>query len=455
MRWAEIFRSGAFRFALLFAAVFALGSAVLLIVVERAVARYALEATVGSLQSEVGVLKSEYDRYGLDHLVRAIGEHTRVSRERTFRYLVLDRGGHPRAGDLPTFVTRAGPGDVRYFEPGSTADQDGEDQQLKTLGVRLSGGEMLVVATDTYDIEELRRRVELFALSCGIGVTLFALVGGYIVAGRFLRRLERVNGAIEAIMAGDLAGRLPAIGMSPEFDQLSRNLNRMLDRIGGLMDGLRQVSSDIAHDLRTPLTRLRQGLESARDADAPEAYAAAIDDAIEQSDDILAIFRALLRIGTIEGGHGRARFARVDLSEVMERVHLAYRPVAEDAWRKLDARIAPGIVIRGDAALLAQMFTNLIENALAHTPGGASVTMSLASLHGKAVATVADDGDGIPKSERRNVLTRFYRLDASRNTPGAGLGLSLVAAIATLHDARLELGDNSPGLIVTLEFAIA
>ena len=189
------------------------------------------------------------------------------------------------------------------------SDDDNEIQKLAILGIRLADGTTLIVATDTYDVQELRHRLDLFVIWCGIGITVLALAAGYLIARLFLHRLERVNAAIEAIMAGNFAERLPAIGMGAEFDQLSRNLNRMLDRIGGLIDGLRQVSTDIAHDLRTPLTRLRQRLESVRGAGTPEAYDAGIDVALEQTDAILDIFRALFRIGTIEGGTGRSRFA--------------------------------------------------------------------------------------------------------------------------------------------------
>jgi signal transduction histidine kinase len=229
-------------------------------------------------------------------------------------------------------------------------------------------------------------------------------------------------------------------------------MNLMLDRTQALMDGLRQVSTDIAHDLRTPLGRLRQHLESMRDLSGPEALECAIDDALAQVDEVLATFHALLRIGQIEGGAGRARFEAVNLSAVMERVHLAYETAAEDAGKSFDAEIAPDLEVRGDPQLLTQLFANLIENALRHAGEGAQISLGLASVDGAVTATVADNGPGIPTAEHGRVVQRFYRLDASRSTAGSGLGLSLVAAIAELHGADLRLRDNSPGLLVELQF---
>jgi signal transduction histidine kinase len=312
---------------------------------------------------------------------------------------------------------------------------------------------MLVVASDTFDIQNVRDRLLRFTVLAGVGITLFALGGGILVGRLFLRRLEGVNASVGRIIDGSLAERLPAIGLSPEFDQLSANLNRMLDRNAALMDSLRQVSTDIAHDLRTPLTRLHQQLQRLRDEGGPNVEG--IDDALVQTENLLTVFQALLRIGALEGGVGRQRFARVDLSEVMDRVHLAYRPVAEDAHHGLVAAHEPGLTVNGDADLLAQLFTNLVENALVHTPAGTRVTTRLNATPDGVLAEVSDNGPGIPADEREKVFRRFYRRDASRNAPGAGLGLSLAAAIAALHGATITTGDNGPGLRIRILFGPA
>ena len=442
-------RSGAFRFALLFAAVFAVASAFLLLTVQRQIGKYAAEATDGMLRAEAAILAGEYRQMGLSGLTDALERHRNAGGEAQFSYLLLDAKGRKIAGNLPASVNGIGLGEIRT--PAELGEGTEETDTLKRLGTRLPDGLQLVVATDTFDIRNLGTRLTWFTLWCGVGIAVFALIGGYLVGGLFLRRLDRVNAAVGRIMEGS-GERLPTIGMGPEFDRLSSNLNRMLERNTALMDGLRQVSTDIAHDLRTPLTRLRQQLEDTRDAVEAGPGRAAIDDALAQTEDLLSIFQALLRIGTIEGGVGRKRFAPVDLTEVMNRVHLAYQPVAEDRGQFLTAELEHAATISGDGELLAQLFTNVVENALMHTPQGTRVIMRVATTPAGVISEIEDDGPGIPPREHGNVLRRFYRLDSSRNTPGAGLGLALVSAIAALHDAELSLVDKQPGLMVRLTF---
>jgi signal transduction histidine kinase len=450
MRWLSGFRSGAFRFALLLAVAFAASAALLLIVVERSVSQYAVAATDGGLKNEAAILQGEDSEGGRTNLLKAIDRHRRTGGEEAFRYQVMDGTGHLLVNDFGDSAVKIGWGSVSVRD--DTADARAEPEILKSLGVPLADGGVLVVATDTYDIQELRYRLDRFTILAGIGITLFALVGGYLTGSLFMRRLDRVNDAIGRIMAGNVAERLPTIGISREFDLLSSNLNAMLDRIGALMDGLRQVTTDIAHDLRTPLTRLRQQLEATREAGDAGCYETGIDSAISQTDQILEIFRALLRIGTLEGGDGRQYFTTLDLSEVMSRVVEAHQPVAEDEGKALMSEHSAGLLVDGDAELLAQMMTNLIDNAIRHTPDGSRIVCELERIEGRIVASISDDGPGIPAEERAKVLTRFYRLDRSRNMPGVGLGMSLAAAITALHNARFELHDNGPGLRIRLTF---
>jgi signal transduction histidine kinase len=449
MAWLSGFRSGAFRFACLLALAFAAGSALILVVVERSIAHYAVDATEGGLTSEAAILAGEDREGGRPSLLGAIARHRRASGAEAFRYQVIDRAGRLLVDDIGARSVRLGWGQVAVHDD----PQDPAPETLKSLGVALPNGGTLVVATDTYDIQELRRALDRFLVIAGAVITGLALVGGYLIGALFMQRLDRVNAAIGRVMTGNTAERLPAIGISREFDQLSANLNAMLDRIGALMDGLRQVTTDIAHDLRTPLGRLRQQLEQTRDARDPARVEAGIDTAIAQTDEVLAIFRALLRIGTLEGGDGRQYFATLDLSELVGRVIAAYQPVAEDDGKTVLAEHADGLLIEGDAELLAQMMTNLVDNAIRHTPPGSTIVSRLERIDGAIVASVSDDGPGIPPHERDAVLTRFYRLDRSRNLPGAGLGMALAAAIAALHRVRLDLLDNRPGLRVRLIFA--
>jgi signal transduction histidine kinase len=279
------------------------------------------------------------------------------------------------------------------------------------------------------------------------------MVGGVSLSQGFLRRVDEINRATRAIMHGDMSDRIRTGGTDDELDQLGRNLNDMLDRLHGLMEGLKQVSNDIAHDLRTPLSRLKQRLEAVRfDARSIRDYEEAVDQALQDANIALSTFGALLRIAQIESGTRRANFGDLDLSSLMVSLGLTYAAVAEDSGKTLKSSIDPGLHIRGDRDLLTQMFVNLIENALRHTPDGARIDISLRMSEPGPLAEVSDDGPGISESERGKVFKRFYRLEASRSTPGSGLGLALVAAVADLHSARVELSDNGPGLKFALQF---
>lgn len=444
-------RSGPFRLALLLAANFAVGSIMLVVVVERAVAGYARQVTADTLTTEASRLVGIDRRGGRMAVAAAVDERAR-QRQRPFLYLLVDPEGRRLAGELPSSANRMGWAAILFAEPSTADDPQDGPAPMQTFGVELTHGDRLIVGSDIYEVQELREWLNIVALWSGIGITLLALVAGYWIAAIFTRRLERLNGSIATIMGGRLDERLPAIGMGEEFDRLSANLNQMLDRIEALMTGVRQVSTDIAHDLRTPLTRLRQQLEaSIADGDAPVPRLV-IHHALAQIDTIMAIFAALMRIATIEAGAGRARFHQVDLSEVMQRVLLAYQPVAEDEGRSLTGEIESGLFVDGDADLLAQLFTNLVENALTHTGSGATIELRLQKDPKGLTAIVSDNGPGIPMAERENVLRRFYRLDDSRAREGHGLGFALVLAIAELHKAQLVLDDNAPGLSVKLHW---
>ena len=319
----------------------------------------------------------------------------------------------------------------------------------------LPGGGLLVVGADTHPREELLEWiVTAFSWAAGTAIAV-ALAGGLALGLGMSRRVEAVNFAAARIIDGDLGERIAIRGTGDEFDRLAAQLNRMLDRIQDLMEGLRQVSNDIAHDLRTPLARLRQHLERARDRSGTVCdYEVAVDRAIEETDAILATFGALLRIAQIEAGTRSQGFQTVDLSELGARIHEAYGAVAEDQGRRFDAHIEPGVTVRGDPELLTQMLANLVENALTHSPGGTPISLAISACGESALIIVADRGPGIAEAERTRVLQRFVRLDRSRSTPGNGLGLSLVAAVAELHGIILRLEDDRPGLRVELDMPL-
>jgi signal transduction histidine kinase len=449
MRLPRSFTSGAFRFAFVMALVFGTGAMALLVGVKHAIDHYTADAVADAVSSEVAILRGEERQLGRAELVGAVNRHERAVRERQLRYLLQMPDGTRAAGTLPATFGRTGWHAWRLRECG---DPTRCVTPLLAEGVTLADGAILVVASDTTDLVRLQTQLSRATEEFGTAVILFVLLGGLATGGVFLRRLDRVNASIDRIVAGRFAERLPRIGMGPEFNHLSSNLNAMLDRIELLMDGLRQVSIDIAHDLRTPLTRLRQRLERLQ-ADAPADFAVEMESALAQTDQILGIFTALLRIGAMESGAARALFAPIDLSELLGLIADAYAPEIEDGGRHLATSLPPDMIVRGDAELLGQAVANLLENSIAHTPPGSRVALTLARADGAIAITVADNGPGVPAEERTHVLRRFYRLDRSRSTPGAGLGLPLAAAVATLHDGTLSLEDAAPGLRVTIRLA--
>jgi len=269
---------------------------------------------------------------------------------------------------------------------------------------------------------------------------------GLLACQMLARRLARISSVADRVVLGDLSPRVPLRGAGDEFDRLAADLNVMLDRLPELVDGVRQVSSAIAHDLRTPLTRLRGRLETALGgADSPARFRATAEAALQELDHVVRLFEALLRIAEIEAGHRRAAFARVELAALPEDMVEFYQPLAEQRGLTLVADLAAAECI-GDRMLLAQVVANLLDNAIKYTPPGGTVRVATARAGTDTEIAVDDDGPGISEAERDKVTRRFYRLDASRSSPGSGLGLSLVVSVANLHGVTLDLADNAPGL---------
>jgi signal transduction histidine kinase len=284
-----------------------------------------------------------------------------------------------------------------------------------------------------------------------LGTCGFALLAGLFLGRQFMARVDAITLTCEGIIAGRLNERIPVHGRGDEWDRLARAINQMLDRISTLLENLQQVSSDVAHDLRTPLTRLRNRLEDGlAKLQRPEDYSGVIARAIGDTDQLLSMFCAVLRISQVEAGTRVQSFATVDLSDILERVYELYLPAAEDSLHPLSRNLRPGVSIWGDEELLMQLFSNLLENAIRHTPPGASIRVELTATRDQVVASVIDNGSGVPAEDRDKVVRRFYRGSASRSSEGHGLGLSLAVAIAQLHSANLELGDANPGLRVDM-----
>ena len=449
----RIFRTTAFRHALTYSALFGASVACLFVFVYWQTTSFATGQIRTAISAEAATLAMDARKDGTAGLVRKIDARLRSAGWRSFDYLLIDRNGRTLAGNL--LGVNPGPGWVEIHQHGLTGNpEEMPDGTILLFGLELPDGARLFVGQSTDSLVDLRQLVaEAFAGAGAVTVGL-ALLGGLLMSGTLLRRVETVNAAAARIIDGDLANRIPERGTQDEFDRLAGNLNRMLDRIEHLMVGLRQVSSDIAHDLRTPLSHLRQDLEAARlKAPSAEGYIATIDRAITQTDEILSTFGALLRIAEIEAGASRSAFTVVDISEVFTRIRDVYAAVVEDEGRILHDAIEPGLTVRGDRELLTQMLANLVENAIRHTPRGTRIHLMMKAGESGPVGIVADSGPGIPEEMRGKVLQRFFRLEISRTTRGSGLGLSLVAVIADLHGISLSLEDNHPGLRVRLEFS--
>jgi signal transduction histidine kinase len=345
-------------------------------------------------------------------------------------YLLVDRAGKRLAGNLDP-ETKLVPGYEEFFHA-----RDGTVGQAMTS--RLPDGTLLVVRADRASLSKIDGHLRaLFDWS--IGAMLLLGLGGAWTLGALTRmRLRRMDRIALAIIEGDLGQRMPVSGSGNEFDRLATTLNQMLDRIAALMLNLRQVSSDIAHDLRTPLTRLRHRLEEAAmrgDADR----AAAIESAILQADEMLEIFSALLRISEIEGLGIRKHFRSIDLSMTLTDFAETFRPDAEQHGYPFEIDVQPGITVRGDRRLLIQLVSNLLDNALQHTPTGTRIRLSASRNEQEIRIAVSDDGPGVPAQTQARLFERFSRADTSRSSTGHGLGLALVAAIAAAHHGKASL----------------
>lgn len=457
LRVANILRSSTFRLAILYMLLLGLSVGVLMAFIYWSTAGYMDRQTAATIGVEIQGLAEQYRRRGLPGLSSVINE--RVARDPlgSSVYLLVDDALKPLAGNLdrwPTgFPDEEGWIGFRLRERGPDR---AEEHAARGQVFLLHGGLRLLVGRDVRDLEATRALI-LDALAWGLAITAaLALLGGWLMSAGVVRRLESINQTSREIMAGDLSRRIPLNGSGDDFDQLAASLNRMLERIEALMSGVRQVSDNIAHDLRTPLTRVRTKLELLRnDLDGCESARLLAGETIADTEEMLATFNALLRIARIESGARRAAFAPVDLTALMRDLAELYEPLAAEKGQALSLDVEGALWIIGDRDLLFQALTNLVDNAIKYSPPDGSIGLS-GRLEGQWVTvTLLDSGPGIPAEARERVLDRFVRLDDSRSTPGSGLGLSLVKAVIDLHQASIDLGGGPTGLRVTLRFGAA
>ena len=409
--------------------------------------------TEATLDAEITGLAEQYAQRGLSGLVQIMAARSAGDRGDAMIYLMTDPDGRPLAGNIAAWPTDA-PTHAAWL---SFALERRVGARTETRPARgrlfiIPGGYRLLVGRDISDAAAFRSQVRSTLLWAGLFSLGIGMLGGTVMGRNLLRRVEQVNRTSERVMAGNLSDRVPLDGTSDEFDQLAVNLNRMLDQIERLMTAMREVTDDVAHDLKTPLSRLRARLERAlAEPPAGSNQNDAIRAAIDEADRLLATFNALLSIAELESGARNDQTEPVDLSEIAHSAAELYEPVAEERGFVFSIVTKPRVTIRGDRHLLSQAVANLLDNALKYAGGGEIEVLVFASNE-RAVLEVADHGPGVPEADRESVFDRFVRLEPSRTTPGNGLGLSLVRAIVLRHGGSVALEDNRPGLRIRLEF---
>lgn len=450
----RFFQTSAFRLSLLYVALFGISMIAVLASIYIATVNNMIRIADETIERELDDLMGEYNRGGTRRLQQTIEARLKGDQLGGWVYLVADSAYRPILGNLPNWPAQATKtGRWLRFTIARRKDQ----YTMRALSVALSNGQLLLVGMDIKPAETFTDTM-INAAFWGLVLTLLlGIGGGYLMSQNMLRRIDVLNKGAERIMRGNLSSRMPLVGSGDEFDRLATTLNSMLNEIERLIASIRGVTTNLAHDLRSPLTRIKSRLEiAATGSGDTEKLREEIGYAIGETDQLLATFNALLSIAEAEGGSARANMKHVDIWEVAHDVADLYQPIAEDHGLTLELIGGSGAVITGHRQLLLQALLNLVDNAIKYTQTG-SIKIIVAREAGGASLAVVDTGTGIPAEQRAKVLEQFVRLDPARSTRGNGLGLSLVAAIARLHEAELMLDDNhdagaAHGLVVKLLF---
>jgi signal transduction histidine kinase len=453
----KLVRTTAFKLTLVYLSIFVLFAASLLGYFALNTRRLITEQITSTVNGEVNGLSQQYGQGGLRRLVTVVDVRSR--RPGSSLYLVTTPTGEGLAGNVgslePGVLDNPGWLETNYHR---LEAPEGAEHRALVRVVQLPGGFHLLVGRD------LDERERLFGIIVNAGkwslalVIVLGLAGGFFVSRRVLSRIDAMTGTAQTIMAGDLSGRLPVAGTGDELDRLADAVNAMLDRIEALMHGLKEVSDNIAHDLKTPLTRLRNRCEQAlRSATGETSYRAALESTIAESDELIRTFDALLMIARAESGQARDNMSEFDASEIARDVGELYEPVADEKGLVLKVDAPAAAPVRGNRELVSQALANLIDNAIKYAgPNGklngmpAEIVVKAGSEGERITLSVADRGPGIADADRARVVERFVRLEQSRSEPGSGLGLSLASAVARLHGGELKLEDNEPGLRSTI-----
>ncbi|MGO4124230.1 sensor histidine kinase [Inquilinus sp. YAF38] len=455
MHLIRVLRSSTFRYAIIYMLVFGVSVAGVMGFVYWQTVRVIAAQTDDTIQAEITGLAEQYRQFGLVGLMRIIRERSQAAPGRRGLYLLADRNYNRIEGNLSSWppIARSASDSTVDFLVATDAGGDSKPQVARARTFALAGGFYLLVGRDMTERTDFTKLMTDALIGGLILTAVFGIAGGILMSRSLLARIEGINRGTEDILQGDLTRRMPVRGNRDEFDRLATSLNAMLDQIDGLMTGMRGVADNIAHDLRSPISRLRSRMEvSLMSETGADGFRRAMEDSIREADGILATFNALLEIALAEAGAVRDRFSPIELSALAADAGELYGPVAEDKGQTLTTAIEPGVTVPGNSHLLAQAVANLLDNAIKYTPEGGRIRLAVRRDGDGAVLEIRDSGPGIPEEARGRVLDRFVRLDASRSAPGAGLGLSLVSAVARLHRATLTLADNAPGLQVAMRF---
>ena len=455
---AKLLRTTVFKLSLVYLVVFAIGAGLVLMRVGMNVKELFDDQIDQTVEAEIAGLSEQYRQGGIRRLVETV--ERRANQPGSSLYLVTTFAGERITGNVAQLpfgvLERPGLIETRY------ARTDGVVAEHRALAriFLLPGGFRLLVGRDLEDREALRGMM-LRALLTSLGwLVLIGTAGGIFVAMRVLRRVDAMSASAQTIMSGDLSQRLPRTGSGDELDRLATSLNAMLERIGELMKGLQEVSDNIAHDLKTPLTRLRNSVDEAlRTAQSSDGYRACLEKVVEESEGLIRVFNALLMIARLESGAAQEAMQDFDVAEVARDVAELYDAVAEEQGVMLTLDVDAPLMMRGGRELIGQALANLVDNAIKHgqpQESGAQVVVNIAArrMGNRIELTIADRGPGVAAQDRARVLERFVRLEGSRSRPGSGLGLSLASAVARLHHGALRLDDNEPGLRVTIDLPV-
>jgi signal transduction histidine kinase len=446
----RVFRTASFRLAAIYLALFTLSAGALGGFVYLSVRHEILADFDARIIEETDALQRTFAEHGRDRLAATLAARGSIGGTLLYGLQAPDR--KRLAGDL---VGPVAGGWTELKEDETDESPEGtETEIIRALVTRLPDGSTLIVGDERRRANEALRGV-LSAFGWAIGATIIlGLVGGLWLSTQFLRRIDAMRLAAQAIMAGDWSRRIPLTPIDDDLSALARTFNRLFGRIEKLLLANKHVSADIAHDLRKPLASILRRLEGTRAQGADlEVVRSAVKAAITEIENLLETFNALLRIGQVEAGARRAGFRPLDLAEIAREVVEAFQPAAEDDGKTLALRLDEPLPISGDKELLTQMIANIVDNSLRHAPKGVRVEVAGDRMPGGIQLSVADDGPGVDSRELKVIFGRFYRADAARSTPGSGLGLNLVAAIADLHGLECSASDNHPGLRVTLKTA--